>query len=56
MVLTRWARAMPVNVKEENDVVKSYRKYYNEEKQDIITYKNRRKPNWLIQIKPNDSV
>ena len=54
--LTRWARAMPDKCKVGNDVVKSYRKYYNEEKQDIITYKNREKPNWLIQIKPNDFV
>ncbi len=46
--MTRWARAMPDNCKVGNDVVASYRKYYIESKSNILNFKNRKKPYWLV--------
>ena len=45
--LTRWARAMPDECKIGNDVVSSYRNYYNTHKLDIMTYKKREQPAWV---------
>ena len=45
--LTRWARAMPDECKIGNDVVSSYRNYYNTEKLNIMTYKKRKAPEWV---------
>ncbi len=46
--MTRWARAMPDNCKVGNGVVASYRKYYIESKSNILNFKNRKKPYWLV--------
>lgn len=45
--MTRWARAMPEECKIGDDVVKSYRKYYQQEKKSILSFKKREKPEWL---------
>ena len=47
--LTRWARAMPDECKIDNDVISSYRNYYNTKKIDIMVYKKREKPFWVVQ-------
>lgn len=44
---TRFARAMPDEIKIGQNVVKSYRNYYNISKKDIISYKKRDPPKWL---------
>lgn len=44
--LTRWARAMPDECKIGNDVVSSYRNYYNTKKSDMLLYKKRQAPTW----------
>ena len=43
--LTRWARAMPVEHKINNDSIKSYINYYKKEKKDIAKFTLR--DNWL---------
>lgn len=40
--------AMPDEYKVENDVVQSYRNYYNGAKQHILKWKNRNVPSWII--------
>lgn len=45
--LTRWARAMPDECKIGNDVVSSYRNYYNTHKLEMLTYKKREPPTWI---------
>ncbi len=45
---TRFARAMPDKCKIGDDVVASYRKYYNDEKQNIMKWTNRDTPKWEI--------
>ena len=47
--LTRWARAMPDECKIGDDVVSSYRNYYNTNKLKIMSYKKREKPFWITQ-------
>ena len=47
--LTRWARAMPNECKIGDDVVSSYRNYYNTNKLKIMSYKKREKPSWVTQ-------
>ena len=44
---TNFARAMPNEIKIKQDIVKSYRNYYNISKKDIISYKKRDPPKWL---------
>ena len=44
---TRFARAMPNEIKIKQDIVKSHRNYYNVSKKDIISYKKRDPPKWL---------
>lgn len=46
--MTRWARAMPDECKIGDDVISSYRKYYTDEKKDILDFKKRGKPYWLV--------
>lgn len=48
---TRFARAMPDECKIGDDVVASYRKYYNTEKQDIMKWTKRHTPKWVEIIK-----
>ncbi len=45
--LTRWARAMPDECKIDDDVISSYRNYYQQEKKDILHFKKRNNPYWL---------
>ena len=45
--MTRWARAMPDECKVGDDVISSYRKYYKQEKKDILKFKKRNNPYWL---------
>ncbi len=44
---TRFARAMPDECKISNDVVASYRNYYNTNKQHIFKWTNREVPTWM---------
>ena len=44
---TRFARAMPDECKIGNDVVASYRKYYNSNKQNIMKWTKRQTPSWV---------
>ena len=45
--MTRFARAMPDECKIDNDVVASYRNYYNVAKQDILKWTKRDIPAWI---------
>ena len=45
--MTRWARAMPIEAKIDDDVVKSYRNYYKTHKQHLLKYTKRPMPTWL---------
>ena len=47
--LTRWAKAMPIECKIENNVVGSYRNYYRIKKKRILKYTKRNIPIWLKQ-------
>ena len=44
--LTRWARAMPIECKVENNVIESYRNYYKMKKKRILKYTKRNIPIW----------
>jgi len=44
--LTRWARAMPIECKVENNVIESYRNYYKMKKRRILKYTKRNIPIW----------
>ena len=45
--VTNFAQAMPDSYKDEQDVVKAYRQYYNNEKRDIATWsKLNNMPDW----------
>lgn len=46
--LTRWARAMPIECKIDDDVIKSYHNYYKTNKQHILKFTNRNIPYFLI--------
>lgn len=43
---TKWARAMPVEYKHD-DVIKSYRTYYINDKVELLKYTKRDMPTWL---------
>ena len=45
--MTRFARAMPDECKIDDDVVASYRNYYNTSKQDILKWTKRDIPSWI---------
>ena len=45
--MTRFARAMPDECKIDNDIVASYRNYYNVAKQDILKWTKRDIPAWI---------
>ena len=45
--LTRFARAMPDDCKIGNDIVSSYRNYYNSSKQNIMKWTKRDTPDWV---------
>lgn len=45
--MTRFARAMPDECKIDNDVVASYRNYYNTSKQNILKWTKRQTPSWV---------
>ena len=45
--MTRFARAMPDECKVGNDVVQSYRKYYRDEKKNILKWTKRNNPSWI---------
>jgi hypothetical protein len=45
--MTRFARAMPDECKIDNDVVASYRNYYNISKQNILKWTKRDIPKWI---------
>ena len=45
--MTRFARAMPDECKVGNDVVQSYRKYYRDEKKNILKWTGRKNPSWI---------
>jgi hypothetical protein len=44
--LSKFAQAMPVELKNEN-VVKAYRSYYRRDKNHILVYTKRRPPKWI---------
>lgn len=46
--LTKWARAMPQEVKIGKNIINSYRNYYKTHKQHILSYTNRQKPFFLL--------
>ncbi|MFM7796087.1 MAG: hypothetical protein ACKO7N_04920, partial [Candidatus Nitrosotenuis sp.] len=48
--LTKWARAMPQEAKIGKNVINSYRNYYKTHKQHILSYTNRQKPLFLLEI------
>jgi len=45
--MTRWARAMPIECKIGQDVIKSYRNYYQTNKQHILHFTRRNRPRFL---------
>ena len=45
--MTKFARAMPDECKITDNIVKSYRIYYNMEKQNIMKWTNRDIPKWV---------
>ena len=45
--LTRWARAMPIEAKIDNDVIASYHKYYRDFKQHLHKFTKREHPYFL---------
>ena len=45
--MTKFARAMPDECKITDNIVKSYRNYYNMEKQNIMKWTNRNIPKWV---------
>lgn len=45
--LTKWARAMPNECKIDDDIILSYRKYYNTKKKHLLQYTKRDKPKWI---------
>ena len=45
--MTRFARAMPDECKVGNNVVQSYRKYYRDEKKNILKWSKRNNPSWI---------
>ena len=52
--LTRWARAMPIQCKIDDDVVESYRNYYRMKKKRILKYTKRNIPIWIKKRNTDD--
>lgn len=53
--LTPFAQAMPEEYKNQNAVI-AYRNYYNGEKKNLFSWKNREVPKWIKNTKKNMAV